>query len=373
MKILQVIHGLRRAGAERVVVDLSLGLAQRGHEVSVCTLLPINQYRDLLEEKGSPQIKQFSLFKHSDIRFLPNLPHMVIRLKKLVSEIKPDIIHCHLPTDAAVCLFLKHHLNHMVRTIHINDPFNKLTKLYLSSKVINHLERRLIYKSSVKIVACSNSSFRVLCENGRMLKKINRVFCVPNGIDLAKYINLKRKSEPYGRHIIAIIGTLEKRKNHKVAFKAIRKMRDNDVNCTLKVVGDGPEKASLKELANELRIERHVEFLGNIPDVETILAQSSVYWMPSQLEGLPIATIEAMVAGVPIVASKIRGLTELLSKWPELLVPVNDHEVLARVTEKLLSDFNLRAKIGDEIRKEACKNYSAVRMIEDYLRVYHSV
>lgn len=120
----------------------------------------------------------------------------------------------------------------------------------------------------------------------------------------------------------------------------------------------------LDELSDAVRMP------GQLHDVETELAHASVFWMTSRSEGLPLAAIEAMAVGLPVVATRVPGLDQLFADWPQCLVPLDDHAALAEATVSLLADSTRYAGIAEAMQQTAIERYDLNRMLEEYLEVY---
>lgn len=144
-----------------------------------------------------------------------------------------------------------------------------------------------------------------------------------------------------------------------IVLKAVKKVRDNGINCRLIWLGDGIYKASMVELANQLRINDCVDFRGNVNglQVKEALLSSDVFVLASRTEGLPRAIVEAMAEGLPCIASNVGGIPELLPE--DVLVPVNNVDALAAMMEKFFNDsdfYDLKANQNLEEAKKYKKS-----------------
>lgn len=147
--------------------------------------------------------------------------------------------------------------------------------------------------------------------------------------------------------IILSIGELNKNKNQSTIIKSISLLNNSNVHYVL--CGKGPEEQNLKSLTKNLRISNQVHFLGYRKDVVNICAQADIYVMPSHREGLPVSSLEAMLCGLPLVTSNIRGLTDVNKENINgLLCSPNDYNGFAVAIRKLIEDSGLRKKMGDQ-------------------------
>jgi colanic acid/amylovoran biosynthesis glycosyltransferase len=141
-------------------------------------------------------------------------------------------------------------------------------------------------------------------------------------------------------HRLLFVGRLAGVKGLPVLLEALAAIRSERPNVTLRIAGDGPERANLEALAQRLGVSHNVRFLGyqTQSQVRQLLRETDVFVMASFAEGVPVVLMEAMASGVPVVSSNIAGIPEL--------VPPGDAAAVARAVAQLLSDPDLRARFG---------------------------
>lgn len=115
---------------------------------------------------------------------------------------------------------------------------------------------------------------------------------------------------PANSFLVLSVGELNKNKNQKVVIQAIGKLHDPQIHYIL--CGKGPELKNLKMLARDNGVEDHVHFLGYRTDVVDICSQANIFMLPSHREGLPVASLEAMYAGLPLITSRVRGIVDFM-------------------------------------------------------------
>ena len=194
---------------------------------------------------------------------------------------------------------------------------------------------------------------------------------IPNGIaPLAREGRPRPPGlEPDFFHI-GIVGRVSEVKGIPFALQALASCRAPD-RMRLVIIGSGPELAHLRKEAQDLGLGDQVRFHGFRRDVLDWLAQLDVLLMPSLHEGLPYVLLEAMSLGVPIVASRIGGLAEVLrDDETGLLVDVGDVGGLARALTRLAGDRDLARRLGAAAALEQRERYTLTRMVDDYLAVY---
>jgi glycosyltransferase involved in cell wall biosynthesis len=150
-------------------------------------------------------------------------------------------------------------------------------------------------------------------------------------------------------HRLLFVGRLAGVKGLPVLLEALAAVRAERPNVTLRIAGDGPERASLEALAGRLGVSQNVRFLGyqTQSQVRQLLRETDVFVMASFAEGVPVVLMEAMASGVPVVSSNIAGIPELVEdNVSGKLVPPGDAAAVARAVAQLLSDPDLRARFG---------------------------
>ena len=161
-------------------------------------------------------------------------------------------------------------------------------------------------------------------------------------------------------------------KNIETLIRTFAKVREK-IPCRLVMVGDGPEKTRAEQLVRELGVHRHVLFLGNQDLMEELLPLADVFFLPSHQESFGLVALEAMSTAVPVVASNIGGLPEVvLDGETGFLHDPDDIDAMAGSITKLLQDETLRRKMGEAGRRVAIEQFNQDDVIERYQQVYES-
>ena len=196
----------------------------------------------------------------------------------------------------------------------------------------------------------------------------HQIAVIPNGLDLSRFDGLTPARD--GRTVI-VVANLRPEKGHRTLLRAAARVLARHPGARFRLVGDGPERASLEALARDLGISQAVEFLGYRGDVAGLLAQADVSVVPSTSEAFPNAAVEAMAAGIPVVASAVGGLLELIRHESNgLLVPAADEALLAQSIVTLLDDQRLRHRLGAAARADVVSRYSFARMVSSVDSLY---
>jgi teichuronic acid biosynthesis glycosyltransferase TuaC len=201
-----------------------------------------------------------------------------------------------------------------------------------------------------------------------------RLRYIPNGVDVESFSSDDRDAArralglPAVGRLIVSIGDLLPVKGHAVLIEAFRRLRERRQDVTLLLVGEGPLRSRLEEQIRSCDLEAHVRLLGQVPrsQVASLLAAADVAALPSLNEGMPLAALEALAAGRPLVGSAVGGTQDIVEQGRHgLLVPAGDSEALAAALDAALG----RAWDAGALREQARK-YSWVNIAQEQERVY---
>ena len=160
-------------------------------------------------------------------------------------------------------------------------------------------------------------------------------------------------------------------KNFSVLLDALASI---DREYILRVVGDGPELNHVQEYAEKLGIEKNIDFMGSRNDVPEILASSDIFILSSDWEGFPISIIEAMRAGLPVIASRVGGISEaVIDGRNGYLVPRKDSAALAESIKYLIDDTDKRVLMGQQSRQLFIEQGTTEIMLKKVADVYQSL
>jgi glycosyltransferase involved in cell wall biosynthesis len=199
------------------------------------------------------------------------------------------------------------------------------------------------------------------------------VHVIPNGIPLrtgARDRVRRELSIAPGELLIVSVGNLYPVKGHAVLIDALATLRDR-AGWRLAIAGRGEEEPRLRAQAAAAGIGERVHLLGFRDDVADIFAAGDLFAMPSLSEGLPLALVEAMSFGLPVVISRVGGVPEVVTNDVEgLLVPPSDPGALALAIRSLLDDPARRSRQGGAARMRALRDYAIGTMVDRYERLY---
>jgi L-malate glycosyltransferase len=225
----------------------------------------------------------------------------------------------------------------------------------------------LSYRAARRIVANSNAAAAQLLREGIPDEQI---VVIPNGVDVAAFTPHDGRAR--GR-VICTVANLRPEKGHDVLLRAAAHVLQWVPDARFRIVGDGPLRGALEDLAISLGIVRAVDFLGHREDVARLLVESDVCAFPSRTEAFPNGVIEAMAAGLPVVASGVGGILELIEDGRNgLLVSPDDEHALAAAILRLLSDGDTAACLGRAARATIEERCSFDRMVSTFEQLYAS-
>lgn len=349
MKILQVTPYFlpHTGGIERYVYNLSKYLISEGHNVDVLTsLLPLELPTDDI-------IDDIRVYRYPSL-FEPVGNPIITRLQKLPDFLSTyDVIHMHalypyssLRISFSIDKTLKQKiiLTHHGRFFYSNPIKNLFPKIY------EKLCGKYILNKVDKVVVLSKSDKKQIMSLGANAQNIS---IIPNGIDTSIFsppsidaIELFKESHHLlNKKIVLYLAVVSKRKGIIDLIYAFSQLTLKDVQ--LVVVGDGAALETVIDLVHELNLDERVLFTGKLPFLELLVAYAiaDVYVLPSYHEGMPTTIIEALVMGVPVIATRIPGVEDNFSEYATLVEPGNPAE-LARAIEHVLNNGDTRCKLG---------------------------
>jgi len=361
-RVLHIIDSLHLGGAQEVVLNLATcGSSRFRHEVA--TLHGHGIYWDRLRQAG---VKVHSLSPH---KLLPI--YLVTILWRLLAD-RPDILHCHLIPSNIIAKPLGAMLGVplIINHDHTNDPQRIDNKILLAlDKSTNRFAHHII------AVAAACRDFLMNHESIAPEK----ITLVPNAIDLRRFSPGEASRDearaelglPTGSRIIAGVGRLNSQKNFSLFLEIAAQLATRFPDLHFLLAGEGPEEKMLREKAATLGIANRVTFSGYVADTRLVYLAADVLLMPSRYEGLPMTLLEAMAMGLPVVASKLDGIAEVIGEGVEgFLVAPNDAALFVDRTAALLDDSELAAFIAKNARAKIEARFSVERMTSAVEEIY---
>jgi len=362
MKVLHVISSGGMYGAEAVILNLSRTLKERGHS---CTL-------GVFSNSANPnlQLHESATREGIESHLIPCKGQIdwtvTASLRELATRVGADVVHAHgYKADVYVYLALRGTGTALVSTCHNWLKAGLLVSAY-------GVADRLVLRRYARVVAVSDEVKQRLLKAGVREEKI-RMVC--NGIDLRPFDHalpvLREELAANDCPIVGLIGRLSREKGVDIFLRAAARVLMEVPSARFVVVGEGPEREKLELLIDALGIRKSVSMLGRRDDMPSVYASLGVMVSSSRQEGLPMAILEGMASGLPLVASAVGDVpTVVLDGRTGLLTGAEDVDALARGIVRLLQDSARREQLGAAARQLVEEKFSAERMTTDYLRVY---
>ena len=295
------------------------------------------------------------------------------QLKQLMEEERFDLVHCHNPMSGVIARLAAHATN-TKPVIYTAHGFHFYAGAPLKNWLFYYpVEFALSFYTDQQI--CINLEDFQRAQNYFHAKKINYIPGV--GIDVKKIRNVqinwceKRKSLGISDQAVVLVsaGELIPRKNHETVIRALK---DLDERFVYVICGHGELDAYLKKIARDMQVENRVLFLGYRTDVLEIYKASDICVFPSFQEGLPVALMEAMAAGLPVICSDIRGNTDLIDNNGGILIKPAETKAYVNAVLKLDSDAGLREMMGEHNWKKA-EEFDVEKVRNAMAKIYKDV
>jgi glycosyltransferase involved in cell wall biosynthesis len=356
LAILHTESSLGWGGQEIRVLTEARGVARAGHEV----LLAAPREARIFAEAPKYGVPVLAL------PIARKAVSGVLALRRALSQHAFDVVNTHSSTDswltALACAALKS-APAMVRTRHISAPIPR-----------NALTRWLYVRATSRVVTTGERlREQVIAETGI---EGARVVSIPTGIDLERFRPKDRAAAraalglPREAKIAGIVATLRSWKGHAYLLKALAAMRRPEV--LLVVVGDGPQRAALVQLAATLGISAQVRFAGNQDDVAPWMNAFDVFCLPSYAnEGVPQALMQAMACALPVITTPVGSIDEIVQAGVTgVMVPAQDDARLRAELSSLLDDDARRAAMGAAARAVAQARFGEALMVERMVALF---
>lgn len=359
-RILYIVTRAERGGAQTHVLDLASALRQE-FEVAVAT----GEEGFLTEACREREIPLYVL-PHLQRQVMPVRDALALwEIRKLIRRIQPDLIHAHT--------FKAGFLGRLAgRMLGIPSIYTIHAWLYgtpavsrLCSALSGPCERAAAHWCE-SIVAVSHAGARVLRKH--KIGSASKLVTIHNGIpDAPERARISAGHPP----VITMVSRFIEGKDHELLLRAFASAGQGSRLC---LIGDGPKRASIENLARELGIQDRVDFMGDRSDVPSLLAASDVFVLASKSEMLPISILEAMRAGLPVIASDVGGVSEAVVHGETgLLVPSGSASALAEALTQLTGNLALRSQMGRAARQRFTEQFLSLRMDEGTRSLYWKV
>lgn len=376
-KRIKVLHltGLAHGGSGEHILSLAKATDRRRFDISVGMA------------KASPMLPRFV---DAGIRVVPlALDHgghparnavAFAQISRLIRRERFDIVHTHTSVAGALGRVAAKTAG-MAKTVHMLHSFASHQYMPWGPRQIGLAAERILDKFTDHYVAAS----RAMIEHGEK----NGIFrptsstLIPNGVDVAAmdtFLTTPRRPlrTELGVHhetpLVGLVGRLEKAKGCEFFLRAIPSLLNRISDCKYLICGCGALRGQLEQLANRLGIRQHVTFLGWRSDVWNVLSSLDLLVMPSLWESFGLVAAEAMALRVPVIASAVDGLKEVVENGVSgRLVTPEDFTAVADEVVSLMSDPRLRREMGQAGRRRVERDFTVNRMVAAHEQLYERI
>jgi glycosyltransferase involved in cell wall biosynthesis len=372
LRVLLVIKCLGYGGAERLLVDMVATVDRRRVDCEVAYVL---RDQDALVpgiRAGGTPVHSLGAAHNADLRWMA-------ALRQLLVTGRFDVVHFHLPYAAAFGQLVVASLPKSARPGVVYTEHS----LWDRAKLVNRVLLRGSMGNRERLVTVSQASYDAL-----PVSLQRRATTVVHGVDLSESESLvARRAKLRGavrseldveedEVLFLTVANLRPEKGYDVLLEAAKTIADHDLPIRIAAVGRGPLLDPLRARHAELGLGDRFQFLGQRDDVLQLLAGADAFVLASRHEGLPVALMEATSVGLPIVASRVGGIPQILEDGVDaLLVPPGEPDLLAQAMNRLASDAELRTRLGQraKLRSSMFDIAEASRTVGDiYLQVARS-
>lgn len=363
IRILQIIPTLVRGGAEKQLTLLCQGLPRDRFDVHVGVLTKTGPLEADLRDASIP-IELIGKRWKVD-------PAAYFRLKRLVKKLQPDLVHTWI--FAANAYGRQAAFAAGVPRVIAGERCVDLWKRWHEFWIDRHLARR-----TTRIATNSTGVRDFYAARGIDADKF---VIIPNGIGPPRPADPQQAAEVRARYgipetaqLAVAVGRLWPQKRYKDLIWAAELLRAGRGESHFLIVGEGPQRWRLERFAQQAGVAEFVHFAGHLNDVWPCLQAADCFWLGSGYEGQSNALMEAMTAGLPVVASDIPGNRDLVVDGQTgFLVPVGDRAAFARKTFQLFEDGERARRMGAAGRERMQTEFTIDRMVTRYADLYESL
>jgi glycosyltransferase involved in cell wall biosynthesis len=305
-----------------------------------------------------------------------------VRVASLIREERPHILHTHTAKAGAIARAAAMLAGDARPPVVVHTFHGHVLKGYFGptrTAFFRRVEQTLARTADV-LVAVSPEVRDELVELG--IAPREKFAVIRLGIPLEERLGDPTADADYRRlygippdaFVVGWVGRMTGVKDTGAVLEIVRAAREQGVEAVLCMVGDGPDRVRLEQLAHEIGIARHCYFVGYQEDVAGYYRLFDAFLLPSVNEGTPVSAIEALASGTPVVANRVGGVPDVVRDGVDgFLVEHGDVEGAGRRIAALAEDAKLRAKLGDAGRARVLERYAVSRLVDDVDRLYRAL
>ena len=375
MRILHLIDTLTVGGAQKLLVTFGQEARRRGIQADIACLEA---------EANSPVGKELQALG-LPVAYFP-APHLMDarrlwQVEAYLRRLRPDVIQTHVQyanivggltgVAAGIPVIATLHMAGLVDPIFLTDAATARKSQWRS-----RLELQVLQHLCGRVVAVGHKTAEVY----RPHLGNKPVEVIPNGIGSPIVLTAEERSavrremlgDASGLWLISV-GSLSPAKSYGDLIRAFASLHTRYPQAVLMLVGSGDQRSALETLAQSLGVAPSVRFAGQRGDVPRLLAASDLFLSSSVVEGMPLVVMEAMMAGLPVVATAVGDLPYMVPPECGTIVPPSQPERLAEAASALLADEEKRAAMGIQAQAHALRNFGSAAWVDKLLQLYEDV
>ena len=369
--LFHIIDSLRVGGAEQFVVNM-LRYHDRAcyRPVCICLRAPMGTHLEAaVQQMGVPL--HFLDVSNKPLRWLHNM-----KLNALFKKYRPTIVHTHLGGIVyAFVLTMKYRTPVRVHTLHSvaahemgMGPSRRVRLLAFRFRVGSFVPVAIAEEVARTFEALYNYPNPILIPNGVSIDAFS-----PDR-EVRQRVRRELQVEPQTL-VFVHVGRFAAVKNHEMLVAAFAQLvGQQPLPTELWLVGDGELREAVQHQVRALGIESRVRFLGVRSDIPDLLRAADVFVFPSRWEGNPLSVMEAMAAGLPVIATAVGGVPELVEEGASgILVPNEDLHGLVAAMQRMAQDPNLRRQMGQAARQRAVERFDIRQTVRAYEALYEEI
>ena len=355
LKIIHLISSLRRGGRERQLATIVANTNFYKYPTKIIYFN--NSQNSYIEEYGIRE----HVIRLSSKKFLQRL----LELRRLIAEYRPDVIYTWGNLESVCALLLRR----SCQFVFINGSIRH----GIRAKQFSHYFRTFVLHLSPYIVANSNA--------GLMANNLKRGFVLYNGID-SKFLTplpnrTSKRTElthcPESTIIFISVANLVPYKDYHTVLKALALLKNGHPDFHYLVLGEGPVRKEIEALIKSSGLENNVTIIGNVENVHEFLKISDIFIHSSKGEGCSNAILEAMAAGLPIVASNTGGTPEIIDKEYGFLFEYGDFMELKALIKTFFQNPDLGEKLGKSSLEQVKMRFGINIMMKNYYQILDNI
>jgi L-malate glycosyltransferase len=362
-----MVNSLIMGGSERQMVEVACRQKTKGYDITVGCLLGEGPLNEILKQANIPVIE----FNPQGGLHRPKGISQLFKLTRYLSRGHFDVVQTHDLYSTLMAV----PASKVARVPVILSCRRDLSHWWWYTprrrKILRHIQNRSTY-----VIANSDAVRDYLVTKDGFDPKLIRV--IQNGVEYERFANTPRERQrlfpkvPLDIKLVAVVANMHlENKGHADLIRAATDIIQKFPNTKFVLIGDGVERPKLEDMAVRMGLRDRILFLGARNDIPDLLASSDLFVLPSWAEGLPNSVLEAMASGLPIVATRVGGIPELIeNEVSGLLVPPKNDQALSMTIKRLLGDEVFAKKLGMAAQERARKKFSFERLLRELEDLY---